>query len=365
MRVEFDDLPGFAGKVAMVDGCFDPLHPGHVAYFRAAEALGLPILCRIAGDAYLSTKHRPLLDLDQRAEVIGALSPIAHVHASDASTAEVLRQLRPAFYVKGADWQDRLPAEEVAVCQEFGIEIRHTDTMLASSSALLARSGQSETADDIARYEAFVLSQRAEAASHYDSHYFIDEWREGANSYSLETRRRIEGRNPELIRDVFEPDTVLDMGCGPGALMYLLDELGVRVDGVDFSEDAKALAPPEVRERISIGSITDATYPDQSHDLVICREVLEHMSVLDIQKAVQNMCRISSRFVYVTTRFHPAPQTLFDVTTEFDVDPSHITLMNMEMLRLMFVLQGFRRRVDLEKRMDWLGKGRVLVYERA
>ena len=38
--------------------------------------------------------------------------------------------------------------------------------------------------------------------------------------------------------------------------------------------------------------------------------------------------------------------------------------MNMDMLRLMFVLQGFRRRSDLETRMDWMNKGRVLVYEK-
>ena len=35
------------------------------------------------------------------------------------------------------------------------------------------------------------------------------------------------------------------------------------------------------------------------------------------------------------------------------------------MLRLLFVLEGFRARADLEARMDWGNKGRVLVYERA
>ena len=88
------------------------------------------------------------------------------------------------------------------------------------------------------------------------------------------------------------------------------------------------------------------------------------MPVLQVQKAVENLCRISSRYIYVTTRFHPKPTSLFDVTTEFEADPTHITCMNMDMLRLMFVLQGFRRRSDLEARMDWMNKGRVLVYEK-
>ena len=55
---------------------------------------------------------------------------------------------------------------------------------------------------------------------------------------------------------------------------------------------------------------------------------------------------------------------LLDFTTQFDVDPTHITLLNKDFLRVLFVLEGFARRRDLEERMDWAGKDRVLVYER-
>jgi hypothetical protein len=39
--------------------------------------------------------------------------------------------------------------------------------------------------------------------------------------------------------------------------------------------------------------------------------------------------------------------------------------MSKDFLRVLLVLEGFRRRADLEQRMDWGGKNRVLVYERA
>ncbi|MEY3358669.1 MAG: Cytidylyltransferase-like, partial [Actinomycetota bacterium] len=45
MIVAWNDLPNLAGKVAMVDGSFDPLHEGHIAYFSAAAELGWPLLC--------------------------------------------------------------------------------------------------------------------------------------------------------------------------------------------------------------------------------------------------------------------------------------------------------------------------------
>jgi hypothetical protein len=147
--------------------------------------------------------------------------------------------------------------------------------------------------------------------------------------------------------------------------MHLLWELGVDVHGIDFAESSPQLATPQVRDRIVVGSVTDATLkPARTYDLVICREVLEHLTVLQIRHAVANMVRMTSRFIYVTTRFHPSPASLLDFTTQFDVDPSHITLLNKDMLRLMFVLEGCRSRPDLEARMDWGNKGRVLVLEK-
>ena len=139
MIVATADLGAYRGRVTMVDGGFDPLHPGHVAYFEAAAALGLPLLCNVSSDDYVSRKHRPLLTQAERGAVLDAMRHVAYVHLSQTSTNEVLRELRPRYYVKGADWRDRLPAEEVATCAEHQIEIVYLDTMLGSSTALLDR----------------------------------------------------------------------------------------------------------------------------------------------------------------------------------------------------------------------------------
>jgi SAM-dependent methyltransferase len=219
--------------------------------------------------------------------------------------------------------------------------------------------------DAVDRFEEAVLAQRPATPAHYDDDYFAAEWREDGNRYELETRRRVEDRNPALIKDVFEPVRVLDVGCGPGFLMLFLAELGIEVEGVDFSPSSHELAPAEVRDRILIGAVTEAHVPERSFDLVICREVLEHLTVVQVRRTVEQLCRASSRFVYVTTRFHPSPASLLDVTTDFETDPTHITLLAKDFVRCLFVLEGFRRRADLEARMDWAGKERVLVYERA
>jgi bifunctional ADP-heptose synthase (sugar kinase/adenylyltransferase) len=61
MILNFDDLKAHLGRVAMVDGAFDPVHSGHVAYFEAAALLGVPVLCNPASDRYVEGKHAPVL----------------------------------------------------------------------------------------------------------------------------------------------------------------------------------------------------------------------------------------------------------------------------------------------------------------
>ena len=138
MILAFDDLGNYSGRVAMVDGAFDPLHRGHVEYFRAAaEQLDVPILCNVASDRYVRTKHPPLLSEDSRAAVVDAIRYITYTHINQFDTETILRQLRPKYYVKGRDWEGRLPPDQVTICREQGIEVVYLDTVLDSSTRIL------------------------------------------------------------------------------------------------------------------------------------------------------------------------------------------------------------------------------------
>ena len=104
MIVPFHRLKELRQKVAMVDGAFDPLHHGHIEYFRQARQLGWPLLCNIAPDTYLQTKHTPLLPAEQRAEVLDALRYIDYTHERLWKAEVVIRELHPVVFIKGKDW---------------------------------------------------------------------------------------------------------------------------------------------------------------------------------------------------------------------------------------------------------------------
>jgi len=138
MILTFDELPAYRGAVAMVDGAFDPLHRGHIEYFRiASQQLDVPLLCNVASDGYVRTKHPPLLPEDQRAAVVDAIRYISYTHVNQFDTETILKQLRPKYYVKGRDWEGRLPPEQVRICADYGIGVVYLDTVLDSSSRLL------------------------------------------------------------------------------------------------------------------------------------------------------------------------------------------------------------------------------------
>ncbi len=137
MIIAFNQLQALRGTVGMVDGGFDPLHRGHIEYFRAAAQLGVPVLCNLSSDAYVSSKHPVFLPEDQRAAIIDAIRYIEYTFINPYDTETALRELRPRYYIKGADWRGRLPAEQVEICRTHGIEIVYLDTVLDSSSRIL------------------------------------------------------------------------------------------------------------------------------------------------------------------------------------------------------------------------------------
>ena len=71
-------------KIVLVTGGFDPLHSGHIEYFKSAKALGDKLVVGVNSDAWLTRKKgRPFMTLNDRVKVIQALSMVDAVVAFD------------------------------------------------------------------------------------------------------------------------------------------------------------------------------------------------------------------------------------------------------------------------------------------
>ena len=71
-------------KVVLVTGGFDPLHSGHIEYFKAAKKLGDKLVVGVNSDDWLTRKKgRPFMPIAERAAIIKELACVDQVISFD------------------------------------------------------------------------------------------------------------------------------------------------------------------------------------------------------------------------------------------------------------------------------------------
>ena len=94
--------------IAFANGCFDLLHRGHIKLLAEARTACDRLVVGLNSDA--STKRlkgngRPINPAEGRAEVIAALEAVDLVVVFEEDTPlELIKRVRPAVLVKGADY---------------------------------------------------------------------------------------------------------------------------------------------------------------------------------------------------------------------------------------------------------------------
>jgi D-beta-D-heptose 7-phosphate kinase/D-beta-D-heptose 1-phosphate adenosyltransferase len=96
--------------VGFTNGCFDLIHPGHIAILRGAARHCDRLIVGLNSDAStrrLKGPGRPVQDEASRAAVIGAMRSVALVVAFEEDTPiELIAALSPDVLVKGADYAE-------------------------------------------------------------------------------------------------------------------------------------------------------------------------------------------------------------------------------------------------------------------
>jgi D-beta-D-heptose 7-phosphate kinase/D-beta-D-heptose 1-phosphate adenosyltransferase len=104
--------------VGFTNGCFDLLHPGHVALLEQARAVCDRLVVGLNADASvrrLKGPDRPVQDQAARAAVLASLAGVDAITLFEEDTPEALLDLlRPEVWIKGADYtRATLPGAEL------------------------------------------------------------------------------------------------------------------------------------------------------------------------------------------------------------------------------------------------------------
>jgi cytidyltransferase-like protein len=85
-------------KLVLVTGGFDPLHSGHLAYFKAAKTLGDKLIVGLNSDDWLTRKKgRPFMPLHERYSLVNNLIMVDEVityNDDDGSSCDAIRQVK-------------------------------------------------------------------------------------------------------------------------------------------------------------------------------------------------------------------------------------------------------------------------------
>jgi len=106
-------------RVVFTNGCFDVLHPGHVAYLNESKALGDVLVVGLNDDSSiqrLKGSSRPINPLADRACMLSALKSVDMVVTFKEDTPfNLITSLLPDVLVKGGDYKadDIVGADEV------------------------------------------------------------------------------------------------------------------------------------------------------------------------------------------------------------------------------------------------------------
>jgi GT2 family glycosyltransferase/SAM-dependent methyltransferase len=100
-----------------------------------------------------------------------------------------------------------------------------------------------------------------------------------ASGIPYRRNRRPHGTHEVILRQVRAASSVLDVGCSTGYLGEELRGRGCRVWGLDRDAAAVAEATPwyEDVRILDLDVCDDLPWPDQSFDVVLCADVLEHL----------------------------------------------------------------------------------------
>lgn len=114
-------------KTVVVSGGFDPVHIGHIRYFKEAKELGDKLIVILNTDEWLwAKKGYVFMSFEDRKEILESIRYVDEIVKcidTDHTVSKTLIKLRPDIFAKGGDRTlENIP--EAEICRRLGIEMK-------------------------------------------------------------------------------------------------------------------------------------------------------------------------------------------------------------------------------------------------
>ena len=142
-------------RVVLCHGVFDLLHVGHIKHFKEAKTRGDILVVTITPDIYVNKgPGRPAFNEHLRLEAVASLDVVDYVALNTKPSAvNLIKKIKPNIYCKGPDYKNyekditNQIKNEVNAIKSVGGKIVHTEGITFSSSKLINKFGNLQSAD--------------------------------------------------------------------------------------------------------------------------------------------------------------------------------------------------------------------------
>ena len=169
-------------------------------------------------------------------------------------------------------------------------------------------------------------------------------------------RTKIEDKHYLMVSQwisFFNPDTVLDCGCGAGQFVRAFADSDVEAFGFDKSNYIIEQDPHKLLNRLSVHDITVPEVAFCKNDLVIAFDILEHLNnELDVKIAINNMKDWSDKFILVSVPVLGDPN--------LEKDPTHRIFKNKSWWQKQFIEVGLK---EIKVPEYFLFADQIMIFE--
>jgi ubiquinone/menaquinone biosynthesis C-methylase UbiE len=117
--------------------------------------------------------------------------------------------------------------------------------------------------------------------------------------YHIDILTNIGSKFVNHLVDSYQFDSILDVGCSQGLAVQQYQISGKDAYGIDISKIGVDKAKELGINNCKVASILNIPFDDNNFDAVSSSDVLEHLEESDVEKAINEICRVSKKYLFL------------------------------------------------------------------